>query len=300
LRSDAESTETVKVRIIVGIGCENEQRLAARVLECSIRRQTAVDINFIDLCDISTEVDAKGNTPFSFQRFTFAQWYLGADFDYGVYLDSDMCAFGDILDLIQSFITLEVSIATCDVAPGHERRPQSAVMVFDEIGATRLTERFERYRRAVISYSELMYFEDERGFAALPSNWNCLEYFDSKTCLIHWTDMDGQPWLRADNHLGGLWVFALVAWLNQSKCNWDILYSEISKGHVRPSLSEAVSAPYSSHLSFFSIVRDLFFLPPHRFQRIPWRIRYLLRPFLKTFINFKFLICGRRVNEYHG
>lgn len=292
--------EQGNMKILIGIGCEKEQFLPTRVLQHSIQRHTEADIEFLELGSIRSESPLGGKTPFSLQRFAFADVFLASHFDVGIYFDSDMCVFGDILELVGEFFSSEVDLATCSVPKMHKRRPQSSVLIFNKQGAVALSERLRQFRLGHIKYEQLMYFERERGFACLLGIWNCLEYFDSQTRLLHFTDMDSQPWLRSDNHLGGVWIFALTSWLAESENNLNLLEREVRKGNVRPSLLEAIKPPYSSHRSIKGIMADALFIPPHRFLKIPQRLRIFLRPVLKAIINFKFFTNGRDINNRDG
>jgi hypothetical protein len=287
-------------KVYIGIGKTREQKVPAEVLRHSISVRTQLQLHYIDLSAISENDCHKGNTPFSLQRFLFAEAVVNEEFDVAIYLDSDMCVFSDINNLVINFINLNVSVATCAAPEKFLRKNQSSVMIFNSNGARLLCERLFKYKQNNLSYKQLLYLEDFEGWGKISKDWNCLEYFDANTRLIHWTDMDSQPWLRGDNYLGGLWVHALREWCNSDKKNYALMMNDVRKGFLRPSLIEAIQPPFGSHITIYFKIKDLFFLPPHRFSRIPSLIRKLFTPLLKLVINLNFFLRGKKVNENNG
>jgi hypothetical protein len=211
-----------------------------------------------------------------------------------------MCVFSDIADLVSNFEALTVSVATCAAPNNHRRRAQSSVLVFNGDGARLLSDRLINHRNGTLSYEKLFYLDDLDGWGSLKKEWNCLEYYDLSSRLVHWTDMDSQPWLRDDHYLGGLWIHALRNWCTHSSENYKELIVDIKNGFIRPSLVDALNPPFGSHTSFHFKLKDIFFLPPHRFSRIPKPIRALCKPLLKIMINMQFYFFGKSVNSNNG
>jgi hypothetical protein len=92
--------------------------------------------------------------------------------------------------------------------------------------------------RGELTYEQLMY---EMKVApsigkSIPSDWNCLERFDNSTCLLHYTDMNTQPWVSLNNPLGELWMKALERAVSENFISYSDVQREIVAGHVRPSL----------------------------------------------------------------
>lgn len=71
---------------------------------------------------------------------------------------------------------------------------------------------------------------------AISGDWNCLERFDHSTALLHYTDMDTQPWVSLANPLGGLWMKCLRRALEAGFISSTEVQREVAAGHVRPSL----------------------------------------------------------------
>jgi hypothetical protein len=101
------------------------------------------------------------------------------------------------------------------------------------------------------TYEQLMYElcilpEDEVRYA-VPFAWNSLEHHDAGTRLIHYTDMDTQPWVSPLNRHGGLWMEEVRLMLQSGALTPTELRTEIDLGYFRPSLlTELEEMPHRS------------------------------------------------------
>jgi hypothetical protein len=91
------------------------------------------------------------------------------------------------------------------------------------------------------TYEELMYDlcilpEDQIRYA-VPFAWNSLEHHDIETRLLHYTDMDTQPWVSPANRLGWLWLDEVRLMLAAGELVRADLEREIELGYFRPSLT---------------------------------------------------------------
>lgn len=57
-----------------------------------------------------------------------------------------------------------------------------------------------------------------------------------QTALLHFTDMNTQPWVSKENPLGYLWTGDLIEAIDAGAVSIDFVKHEIAAGHVRPSL----------------------------------------------------------------
>ncbi|MET0311294.1 MAG: hypothetical protein ABW051_04535, partial [Burkholderiaceae bacterium] len=74
------------------------------------------------------------------------------------------------------------------------------------------------------------------------AGWNSLERYEpGRTHLLHYTDMDTQPWVSTRNPLGHLWVECLRRALDAGFISREELAREVAAGHVRPSLVAEVA-----------------------------------------------------------
>lgn len=291
-------------KIYIGIGCQPEQELAFHVLKKSIEENflsTNHELEIFPLHSLNInfgqEILNKQGTPFSFQRFIFADWFLNNSNlnDTGVYLDSDMLVFSNIDHLVNIFKRLNQDIAICDAKEDWQRKKQQAVMLFNVLGAEEIKKKFNSFLENKISYQDLM--EKPEGKFYLPYTWNSQEEMMKDTNLIHYTDMDFQPWLRKDNFNAGVWLSYLRSILKDELIK-KILIKEISKRHVRPSLAELLDNPPNYPITSFSAgLRDVFFVPPHRFKILQGRIRLLFSPLLNFIILINKIFKNNKINK---
>ncbi len=137
----------------------------------------------------------------------------------GIYLDADMLVFSDIAEM------WDLPMGECRVLCTRQDEPphtwannphfqpgrQMSVMLLD---CGRLDWTIEEIVRGLdegrYSYRELMcdlaILPAEHVGESMPTEWNCLEHFEAgRTRLLHYTDMDMQPWRRPGNPLWSIW-----------------------------------------------------------------------------------------------
>lgn len=265
--------ETIKVYV----GTQVEQMLAVKVLEYSIQKHTQHPVEVIPLL---TAVEAAGieipmpqdpllrpRTPFSFQRFAIPQLngYQGR----AIYLDSDMQVFRDIQEL-WTWAFDGADLLSVYEPPGSGRPPQFSVMVLNceqlRWNAPDLVRQLEVGRWTYQQFILKMAPADKIA-AVLPTEWNDLERFTAgKTALVHYTDMNTQPWLSVQNPLGKVWCQDLLEAIETGDISKHDLEAEIEKGNVRPSLLYQVEHQIidPQQLPVKVVQQDrLNFVPPH-------------------------------------
>jgi hypothetical protein len=216
--------------------------LPARVLEFSIREATraAIEVSQLHTFDrpIPTPIAIKNRprTPFSFQRFLIPE--LCGQSGQAIYLDADMQVFRDIVEL------WTFPMQGCDLQTvaegGKGRRGQFSVMLLDcaalgwDIDAI-----VASLNHGELNYEQLMYEMRvaRRVGRDIPPEWNSLEHYEAgRTALLHYTDMNTQPWVSRENPLEPLWVSCLMRAIEADFISVDELRREVRSGHVRPSL----------------------------------------------------------------
>jgi hypothetical protein len=213
-----------------------------KVLEFSMRETSArsVEVRAIASFDrpiqLPKDVRNQPRTPFSFQRFLIPELceFKGR----AIYLDADMQVFADIDELWSATMGSHDLLAVSEGTDG--RRGQFSVMLLD---CARLGWQIEDVVRGLDegrhTYEQLMY---EMCVATsigrtLDSAWNSLEkYVPGTTRLLHYTDMDTQPWVSLDNPLGRLWVACLKRAVGAGFIALEDVAREVAQGHARPSL----------------------------------------------------------------
>lgn len=277
---NVESEASGAVRVFVAATVA--EWLPTRVLEYSIRETASVPVEVTAIYTANREmpvpqaVENRPRTPFSFQRFLIPELcgYQGR----AIYLDSDMQVFSDISTLWNHPFE-GCDLQTVGIA-GDGRRGQFSVMLLD---CARLHWNIHEIVEALDSgrlrYDELMY---EMRVAArigydISPDWNSLERYDAATtCLLHYTDMNLQPWVATSNPLAHLWVACLRRALDNGFISRADLDREVSAGHVRPSLLPQVDGGPDSPLELPLAVRraDRDFVAPYRRLRSgrarPW------------------------------
>jgi lipopolysaccharide biosynthesis glycosyltransferase len=238
--------------IDVFVGADRSQLLAVSVLEHSIRRHTLRPVRVAPLIDLDLpeprDIRQGSRTNFSFARFAIPELcgYQGK----GLYLDADMLVFRDIGELWDvpfdgKSIIIQEEIPEHAVKhdkPGapSKRVKQCSVMLID-CARTRWNVREiiagldGRYTYEQLMYEMCILPETEIKYG-VPFNWNSLEHFDLQTRLIHYTDMDTQPWVSALNRHGRHWMEEVRLMLRTQALGWSEIQGEIDLGYFRPSL----------------------------------------------------------------
>jgi hypothetical protein len=225
--------------IDIFVGADRSQLLAVSVLEHSIRRHTERRVRLCPLVDLELpepEDPRQGSrTNFSFARFAIPE------------LKRDIGLEGATV-AIQEEIPEHAVAGHKQGAPA-KRIKQCSVMLIDCARARWDVNEIVGGLDGRYTYEELMYElcivpESEVRYA-VPFAWNSLEHYDLETRLIHYTDMDTQPWASPANRLGWLWLEEVRLMLATGELVRADLEREIELGYFRPSLvQELDEAPH--------------------------------------------------------
>ena len=264
---------SIESPIRIFVGSTPPQMLAVKVLEYSIRKHASMSVEVFPRFQAKLEYPMpkdpanRPRTPFSFQRFLIPS--LKGFKGRAIYVDSDMQVFRDIRELW----TLPFNGADLLAArePGDTgRRPQFSVMLLDcERLRWNLAEIVARLDSGELNYEKLMYqmAVAKQIDAAIDPRWNSLErYEDAKTALLHYTDMNTQPWLSRDNPLNYLWSRDLFEAIDRGVISRDYVAAEVASGHVRPSLLYQIDNRVEDAALLPAAARklDARYIPPHR------------------------------------
>lgn len=231
--------------IRVFVGSTEEHSLAVKVLAHTIKSNTTADVEVTPLCEslipIPEAKDPKnrGVTAFSFQRFLIPEicGYQGR----GIYLDSDMIAFGNIREVWCH----DMRGAKVCCTPGW----QTAVMLIDNTVGWSINVLISSLDSGTLSYKDLM---NLRAVATmertLPAQWNCHDREKPQNegtlrpdaRLLHYTNMATQPWLKAGHRLEKYWIESLHSAISAGAVTTDDVMQAVELGHVRPSLASEV------------------------------------------------------------
>jgi hypothetical protein len=269
--------------IRVYVAAMEEQMLAVKVLEYSIRKNTSMTTEVIPMHTSGIDVprpQAPANwprTPFSFQRFLIPQMagYRGR----AIYLDSDMQVFSDLREL-WCYDMGDNQLLSAEPPPEGDRKPQYSVMLLDS-GKLQwnIADIVKSLDAGEFSYEELMYNMKiaSKQQARISNEWNSLErYTEGRTKLVHYTDMNTQPWVYARHPLGHLWVHDLLEAIDHGFVTREYVLDHVKKGWARPSLAYQIDHKIEDPLLLPSHVLDLDndYSPPyhklHRHGARPW------------------------------
>ena len=229
------------VRIFVGT--DEAQMAGVKVLEYSIKRYATISVAVqpIDNRDIPVpKAEAnRSRTGFSFGRFDIPRLcgYQGR----GIYLDADMQVFSDIKEL-WSWPLNGIEVAHADHSSVQGRLPQFSVLLLDcDRLAWKASEIIAGLDEGRYDYKQLMqqfcFVSEERKKPVLPDGWNSLErYVPGETRLLHYTDMNTQPWISHRNKNGELWYSCLREAVQDKFISVDFLNQEIEAGHLSPEI----------------------------------------------------------------
>jgi hypothetical protein len=239
------------------VGADRSQLLAVAVLEHSIRRHTFGRVRVSPLIDLGLpepkDVRQGSRTNFSFARFAIPE--LKAFEGRALYLDADMLVFRDIAELWRipfdgAQVIVQEELPEHAAAPSKKGAPvkrvkQCSVMMID-------CERARWDVRQIVAgldgrytyeqlMSELCIVPEGQVRYGVPFAWNSLEHYDRQTRLIHYTDMNTQPWVSPDNRFGALWLKEILLMLETGGLTWRDVHREIELGYFRPSLVDELN-----------------------------------------------------------
>jgi hypothetical protein len=240
--------------IRVYVGTDDTQMVAVQVLEYSIRRFATRPVEVVPLLNLPVPMPKdpanRPRTGFSFARFLIPSLagYRGR----GIYVDADMLVFGDIADLWDTPMgTSKVLCTRQDDPPvtwqnnAHfQPGRQMSVMLIDcekcdwkiDDIVRGLDEGRYDYRNLMCDLCVLQ--SDEIG-ENLDPMWNCLEHFEAgRTKLLHFTDMDMQPWRHQHNPLKSIWRSYYRAAVEAGAVDPALVEKGIANGWLLPDLAD--------------------------------------------------------------
>jgi rhodanese-related sulfurtransferase len=261
--------------INVYVGSMPEQELASRVLEFSIKRHTSISTRVTFMHQKKREFPLpkqKKNwprTPFSFQRFLIPEFnqYSGK----AIYLDSDMQVFDDLKKMWD--LPFDGAKLLSVEEKQSARRSQFSVMLMNcEQLDWKIEEIVQLLDQQKITYEQLVMEMQLAGKINLtiPNTWNCLEHYFSGTQLLHYTDMDTQPWINIHHPFGHIWVEELIEGLNSGFISMDEVNLAIDQGHIRPSLMYQIQENIFNPSLIYKKAAELdtHFLPPFKSTKL--------------------------------
>lgn len=239
-------------------GADESQRVAARVLEFSIKQHATLPVNFQPLHDVQLpqpkDPANRPRTGFSFFRFAIPQ--LCDHRGRALYLDADMQVFRDPSTLWEIPFGEQKVLCTNQPEPPdawktakhfHPGR-QMSVMLLD---CSRLdwdpTEIVRGLDDGRYTYEQLMFdlcvVRPDEIADRVPPEWNCLEWFDAeRSHLVHYTVVPTQPWKNDENPLRQVWEDCYRQAVAAGAVSAEEVLHGIQAGHLKPSLANLFTA----------------------------------------------------------
>jgi hypothetical protein len=229
----------MSVRTVV-VGSSRAQKLPSLVLEYTILKRSSSKIKIVHTYDMTfpepSKQELRSRTGFSFNRFAIPA-IVGRQ-GVAAYLECDQIVFKDIDELFG--IPFEGATVL-------RPKNQASVLLLD---CPRLNWDVRKIvadlDAGVFGYRSLMEdicIEPKQNIRCfIPEEWNSLEkYIPGKTALLHYTDMNNQPWRRWWPHpLRGIWMNELREAIASGILPLAILQDEVSRGHVVSKVLEEV------------------------------------------------------------
>lgn len=289
--------------INIYVAATEAQMLSVKVLEYSIRKHASMSVCVMPLHLSGVEIPFPKNkenwprTPFSFQRFLIPalQNFKGR----AIYLDSDMQLFKDI-KLLWAQDMKGFPVITAKHFEKNNRIPQFSVMLLNcEELDWKIEEIIDRLNDGTLDYKKLMYEMSIASsmHAGLDASWNSLERYEAgTTALIHYTDMNTQPWVSTENPLGYLWFRDLFEAIDSNFITLEFIKNHVEKGFIRPSLLFQVKHKIedSYMLPKSALALDKFFVAPY--QSLPSvgqgkkaYIKAVCRAYLRQALNNRYI-----------
>jgi len=240
--------------IRVYVGTDDSQMVAVQVLEFSIRQFASRPVEVVPLLNLPVPMPQdpanRPRTGFSFARFLIPRLagYRGR----AIYLDADMLVFSDIAELwglpMEGYRVLcsrqDEPPPTWKDNPHFQPGRQMSVMLLD---CDRLEWKIDGIVRGLdegrYNYRQLLCDlcivpQHEVG-ETMPPEWNCLEHFQAgRTRLLHYTDMEMQPWRHRHNPLWSIWRAYYRAAVAAGAVQPELVETGIANGWLLPELAD--------------------------------------------------------------
>jgi lipopolysaccharide biosynthesis glycosyltransferase len=227
----------------VYVGSQEEQMLSVKVLEYSIKKRTTASVDVFPMhqskikYSVPKDPSNRQRTPFSFQRFTIPQ--LNNFEGRAIYVDSDMQVLKDIRQL-WNLPMASNDVFTVKKKDDTDRILQFSVMLLDcnklKWSVDNIVEMLDNGELSYHSLMREMRVAKNIG-VKIPHTWNCLEWYkEGESALVHYTDMDTQPWVSVKNPLCKIWMEDLIEAIEVGFINIEMVKDHVKKSWVRPSL----------------------------------------------------------------
>jgi lipopolysaccharide biosynthesis glycosyltransferase len=242
--------------IRVFIGSADRSVLEQHVLQWSILRNTRSPVDFYIMNGTYNRVVRVGGeavenfldpwllrentgTPFTFFRYAIPR-YCGSG--RAIYLDSDQLLLTDIEELWRTPLD-GVSATMCQAY--RKGRWATSVMLFDcSRFALDLPAILKAIEAGLLSLEDLNYLTErfraiyDLQIRPLPPSWNSFDSYGPSTKLIHFTNLNTQPWRFLSHPAEELWMAHLHGAYTDNYVTDEMIREAIEEEEYRPDLLE--------------------------------------------------------------
>ncbi len=257
-----------KVKVFIGSG--EQSLLERKVLIYSLHNHTQRELdiqvfngthNAIESSDevprpapLPLQLKYRNLTEFSLSRYLIPE--VSSFQGRAIYLDSDMVCLADIGELFDTPLNGSDFLAKREYSDrdGEKMWSLSAMLIDNERCRFDLNRIFKEIDLGVYTYSEFsqmgkkfLTVHDFR-ISELDPHWNVFDRRDPQTKLIHYTNLNTQPWKYHNHAYGETWF----AYLREARAAGWVTARDISltikRGYARPDLEEGNGRSLSAKL----------------------------------------------------
>ncbi len=262
---------TVQSPIRVYVGCSRSEWLPFKVLEHSINRHARMPVECFPLYDAQIPIPSprescnRPRTNFSFQRFLIPE--IACFKGRAIYLDSDMVVLKDIAELWTLPFNSAQILGIDAFSPAHEASKFSVMLLDCDQLDWKIKNIVASLDRGTIDYKSLMHdLSMAKVRLSIPAIWNSIDMvIPGQTALIHYTDLNQQPWLTRSGTGHQHWIPLLREAVISGHVDMVAIADEVERGHVRPSLLAQLELGIDDpvDLPIDAVLADADFVPPH-------------------------------------
>ena len=259
------------VRVFIGSG--EASLLERKIAIHSLRKHTKRDLdiyvlngthNAIGLNDeepflapMSLRIKYRNITEFSLYRFLIPELcdYQGK----AIYIDSDTVCLSDIGELFDTPIGGADFLAKQDAYPGEELWGLSVMLIDCQRCRFDLERIVDEIDAGLYSMSDFSCMgprflaKHPYQIGRLDPAWNVFDQFDNQTKLIHYTNLDTQPWKYPNHPYGELWF----SYFNEALAAGTVTANDIELSMIRAYVRRDLLDGNKPQASSASLVRQL-------------------------------------------
>ena len=236
-------SELIKIgdleEVKVFVGSTPSEDIPTLVLDYSIKKHTHHPCSIVPLHTLPTEhrmpidVQSRPRTPFSFKRFFIPQLTTGRAF----YMDSDMIVFDDMGKLLESNFDGADGICCKNMDKFNNWQTSNYAFLLLDCDNVEwsIDSIIDQLDAGDLTYEQLMFeFKHAKIKPDFEYTWNSLDLYEKdKTKLLHYTDMNKQPWKHPNHPHENLWLGLLKEAVQCGYIDKKLVIDHGNTGNIR-------------------------------------------------------------------